>query len=178
MNALLLMACSAAKADKPSAAIDLYQGVMYETLRAHMPPPAFEPVVMIVSAEHGLLFSHEEIAPYDRELTEERADELIAAGFPDGVTFDGQVFNRVFLAGGAEYRRVMRAYVDAMHGFGQIEHGARIEEVSGGIGDHRHQLGNFLRLLDPAQAEQDRINNYANAAIKKEQVDRAEGRYP
>lgn len=145
-----MMACSGAKADSIRPAVELYQGVMYQTLRAHLPENDEELVIMIVSAEHGLLFAHDEIDPYDRELTTERADELIAAGFPDDIAFDGPTFSRVFLAGGAEYRRVMRAYVDAMHEFGQVEHGARIDEVHGGIGEQRHQLAEFLQSIVPA----------------------------
>ncbi len=145
MSALLMMACSAAKADHACAAVDLYQGVMYQTLRAHLPENDEALVIMVVSAEHGLLFGHDEVAPYDRELTPARAEELIAAGFPDDIAFDGDTFDRVFLAGGAEYRRLMLAYVQAMREFGQVEPQAAIEEVSGGIGEQRHQLGAFLR---------------------------------
>jgi hypothetical protein len=175
MSALLLIACSAAKAGSPRRALDLYQGVMYQTLREHMPiAEGQRPAVMIVSAEHGLISPEREIAPYDRELTTERADELMNLD-PVSVAFPG-TFNRIFLAGGVEYRRLMRWYIGAMHEQGLIEHGARVEEVSGGIGEQRHQLGTFLRSLDPVLAERDRVNNYANDRIKEEQINRAEGR--
>lgn len=152
-----MMACSAAKADSLRPAVDLYQGVMYQTLRAHLPPTDDDLVIMILSAEHGLIFGHEEIEPYDRELTAERADELIATGFPDDIYFDGPTFDRVFLAGGAEYRRVMRAYIVAMREFGQVEPGATVEEVDGGIGQQRHQLGKFLRSVVPLEQAEERV---------------------
>ena len=85
-------------------------------------------------------------------MTPERADELIAQGFPEDMYFDGPTFDRVLLAGGAEYRRVMHAYLAAMRAFEQVEQEAEIIEVSGGIGEQRHQLGEFLRSVGTAAA--------------------------
>jgi hypothetical protein len=154
MSALVLLACSCSKAETPvpMPAVKLYQGVMYQTLREHRPVDIDpdELTILIVSAEHGLLCEDDEIEPYDRRMTVERADELIAAGFPEDMYFDGPTFDRVLLAGGADYRRVMRAYVEAMRGFDQIAPDAEVIEVSGGIGDQRHQLGEFLRAAVPA----------------------------
>lgn len=154
MSTLVLMACSGAKAETrtPLPAIDLYQGVMFQTLREHRPVDIDpeELCILIVSAEHGLLCHDDDIEPYDRQMTAERADELVERGFPDDMYFDGPVFDRVLLAGGAEYRRVMHMYLGAMREFEQLTPDARIEEVSGGIGEQRHQLGEFLRSLVPA----------------------------
>lgn len=156
MSALVLLACSGTKAatSAPLPAADMYQGVMYQTLRQHRPDDAEgdQLTVLIVSAEHGLICESDAIEPYDRRMTPERADELVARGFPDDLYFDGPTFGRVRLAGGAEYRRVMRAYVAAMLEFGQIEPDAAIVEVSGGIGEQRHQLAEFLREAERVAA--------------------------
>lgn len=156
MSALLLMACSCTKAEtsEPVPAIDLYQGVMYQTLREHRPTD-IDPddlTILIVSAEHGLLCEHDEIATYERRMTPERADELAAQGFPEDFYFDGPTFDRVLLAGGADYRRVMRVYVEAMRKFGQVDAEAEVVEVSGGIGEQRQQLAGFLRSIERVAA--------------------------
>jgi hypothetical protein len=146
VSALVIMACCCTKAaaTTPIPAIELYQGVMYQTLREHR--PAHDDLeVLIVSAEHGLLWGTDEIETYDQRMTAERADELIAAGIPDDMVFFDPMYERILLAGGAEYRRVMRAYVDAMRAFGQIADRADVMEVHGGIGEQRQQLAAFLR---------------------------------
>lgn len=52
--ALVLMACSASKLARPAAAIDLYQGVMYQSYRVHVRDNA-RPSVIILSARHGFI---------------------------------------------------------------------------------------------------------------------------
>lgn len=151
-SALVMLACSASKGSVAAPAVDLYRGVMFETLRAHLPTGDDEPILMILSAKHGLLFGHDVIEPYDQCLTRELAKELIAAGFPDDITFDGAVFDQVLLAGGEEYRAVMRTYIEAMREFGQVSDDATVIETSGGIGQQRQQLGQFLDQLQQVKA--------------------------
>ncbi|WP_459575049.1 DUF6884 domain-containing protein [Cupriavidus sp. 8B] len=143
---LVLMACSATKLDRPAPAMDLYRGVMYETFRAHVQADA-QPDVIILSAQHGFIRPDAEIAPYDVRMTAERSAAMISdlptamagAAWPDQV-------GPVFLAGGAHYRRVMRAAVGRLANMGS-QRLPTIMETSGGIGMQRSQLGRYLDSL-------------------------------
>lgn len=154
--ALLLMACSGTKLDRPARAIDLYQGVMYESYRAHVRSDA-APRMLILSARHGFLHPDAEIAPYDERMTPQRADQMMAdlsiylrpAAWPARV-------GKVMLAGGKEYRRVMRAALARQYGPAL----PALQETAGGIGMQRSQLGGFLDGLAPAFG--DRIGQHAN----------------
>lgn len=140
--ALLLMACSASKLSRPAAAIDLYQGVLYQSYRVHVRHNA-RPSVLILSARHGFVDPLAQIEPYDECMSPSRADQMIAgldqliaaASWPDLVC-------RILLAGGKQYRRVMRAAI-ALRYSAELP----VEETSGGIGMQRLQLGQFLRDL-------------------------------
>lgn len=142
---LLLLACSGLKLDRPAKALDLYRGVMYGTYRAHVQPAA-APHLVILSALHGFISPDAVLAPYDQRMTPARADDMLAhlgtrylanGAWP-------QAFGDVLLAGGQEYRRVMRG---ALQWFADCKGitPASVRETSGGIGRQRAQLGAFLR---------------------------------
>lgn len=145
---LLLLACSGTKAASRAPAMEVYQGVMYQTFRTHVRGDA-PPEVVILSARHGFIGPGEPIEPYDQRMTLERADEMLerlhqctsAARWPRRV-------GGVFLVGGKEYRRVMRAAIGSM-GAADLP----VREVCGGIGLQRSQLAGFLGGLAPAFAE-------------------------
>lgn len=145
---LLMLSCSALKAAAPAAAMELYRGVFYQTFAAHVRGDA-APAVVILSALHGFIESSATISPYEQRMDKGRADHFIEHlnECTRGVRWPS-VASRVFLAGGHNYRRVMRAAVAAI--------GAQlpVTEVSGGIGMQRSQLGEFLRGLEPAFAEE------------------------
>lgn len=144
---LLMLSCSALKAAAPAPAIELYRGVLYQTFAAHVRGYA-APVVVILSAHHGFIESSATISPYEQRMDKGRADHFLehldqcTQSFPWPPVASG-----VFLAGGHDYRRVMRAAAAAI--------GAHlpVTEMSGGIGMQRSQLGEFLRGLEPAFAE-------------------------
>ncbi|MGN5478605.1 DUF6884 domain-containing protein [Cupriavidus basilensis] len=150
------MACSGTKLDRDARAIDLNRGVMYASYRAHVRSEA-APRVLILSARHGFLQPDSEIAPYDERMTRQRADQMLAdlprylrsAAWPSRVGL-------VLLAGGAEYRRVMRAAL--AHRYGPTLPAP--QETRGGIGMQRSQLGAFLDGLKPAFRDQ--IGQHAN----------------
>ncbi len=138
--ALLLLACSGTKLDRPARAIELYRGVMYQSYRTHVRHDA-APHVLILSAKHGFLDPHAEIAPYDERMTPQRAEQMLAnlpayLGQTDWPTRIG----KVMLAGGQQYRRVMRAAL--IRRYGEVL--PLIRETEGGIGMQRSQLGAFL----------------------------------
>ncbi|WP_020201314.1 hypothetical protein [Cupriavidus sp. WS] len=59
-------------------------------------------------------------------------------------------FGEVFLAGGEQYRRVMRAAVTNRNSAQQL---TRLNETRGGIGEQRSQLGQFLRHIALERSE-------------------------
>lgn len=148
--ALVLLACSGKKAAVRAPALQLYQGVMYQTYRAHA-RCGVGPAMVILSAKHGFVAPDDTLDPYDLRMTTARADELLAR-LDQSIT---QVAwprraSRVLLAGGQTYRRVMRAAIGLV-GAPRLP----IDEVSGGIGYQRSQLASFLADHGrPALAEQ------------------------
>ncbi|MDK3022853.1 hypothetical protein QO239_09645 [Cupriavidus taiwanensis] len=153
---LLLLACSGSKLDRSARAIDLYRGVMYQSYRTHLRSDA-APRVLILSARHGFLHPDTEIAPYDQRMTQQRADQMMAdlSSYLRPAAWPMRV-GSVMLAGGAEYRRVMRAALARRYGPALPV----LQETSGGIGMQRSQLGAFLDGLKPAFRDQ--IGQHAN----------------
>jgi hypothetical protein len=145
--AVIILACSATKLPHAAPALDLYQGVMYSTFRANVKREA-RPHVVILSALHGFIPGDQVIAPYEQRLTPERANEMLDKldDFMRGTIPAGS--RKVLLAGGEEYRRVMRAAVERQRARGELG-GVKVTETSGGIGYQRQQLGAFLRGLVP-----------------------------
>lgn len=145
---LLMLSCSALKAAAPAPAMELYRGVLYQTFASHVRGGA-APAVVILSALHGFIESSATISPYEQRMDKRRADHFIEHlnQCRQGIHWP-PVASGVFLAGGHDYRRVMRAAAAAI--------GAQlpVTEVSGGIGMQRSQLGKFLRGLEPAFAEE------------------------
>ncbi|CAG9183730.1 DUF6884 domain-containing protein [Cupriavidus pinatubonensis] len=138
--ALLLLACSGTKLDHPAPAIELYRGVMYQSYRAHVRHDA-APHVLILSAKHGFLDPHAEIAPYDERMTSQRGEQMLTnlPAYPGQTDWPSRI-GKVMLAGGQQYRRVMRAALVRRYG----EMPPFIRETEGGIGMQRSQLGAFL----------------------------------
>jgi hypothetical protein len=147
-SAVVIMACSATKQAHAAPALDLYQGVMYSTFRANVKREA-RPHVVILSAQHGFIPGDEVIEPYEQRLTPERANEMLAKldDYMRGHIPSGS--RKVLLAGGKDYRRVMRAAVERQLERGRLSSGVRVTETSGGIGYQRQQLGAFLSGLVP-----------------------------
>jgi hypothetical protein len=154
---LILMPCSAKKGGKAGPAADLYQGVFFQTYRSNV---TAAPNMVILSAEHGFISPTEEIAPYDRLLDKARADEMLGdmgkligqlkeamAGIPMDQIKD------VLLVGGKEYQGVMRAALASLKDDGLIPEGASVNATSGGIGEQRQQLGQYLRAIPVAKEE-------------------------
>ena len=170
---LLLMAGSDGKADmRPGqqvAPIDLYTGVMFETLKKGL-PDLDQTRIIILSPKHGLLGKEwPKIARYyNRPLTRKKAERLIENGLDrpfddwgrlrDGrccgpsprqllKPYSGRVWRDIFIAGGGEYRQVFYAFVTQLIESGLVSPDASINEVKGGIDEQRQQFGEYLRRL-------------------------------
>lgn len=143
-GALLLIACSAKKLDGTHRALDLYRGAMYNVLRKWM--PATPPDICILSAKHGLLHADTMTESYEQPMTTDRARELVAQALPLA-GFADKRYREVFIAGGALYRAVGRAYVDQLRAAGHVAEDAPVRMTEGGIGTQRGQLGQYLRGL-------------------------------
>ncbi|QOT82229.1 DUF6884 domain-containing protein [Cupriavidus basilensis] len=141
---LLLVACSAAKRQGRYPAAALYTGALYGVLNKWIPAGHARPDVHILSAKHGLVNGATELETYDQRMTPQRAKELAAQGL-DLSQFNGKRYREVFIAGGADYREVARAYVQQLQDAGVIAADASLESTKGGIGEIRGQLGAYLR---------------------------------
>ena len=174
---LLLMAGSYGKADvRPGqqvAPIDLYTGVMFETLKKGL-PDLDQTRIIILSPKHGLVGKKwPKIAPYyNRPLTRSKAERLIENGL-DGLfddwgrlrdgrccgpsprqllkPYSGCVWRDIFIAGGGEYRQVFYALVTELIESSFVSPNASINEVKGGIDERRQQFGEYLRRLASEQ---------------------------
>lgn len=165
-DTLLLMPCSKTKLDWPAVAHKLYTGPMWQTLKTHIGALPWRNVI-VLSARFGFIYSQQFIQTYNERLTAEKADELIAGGI-DGtrdragagpslrtmIEHDRRrrPFSHVIIAGAGEYRRVFEAVVRELRDAGMIDAGARVDQVAGGIGEQRKQLGQWLREVG-AQVE-------------------------
>ena len=175
---LILMACGSEKTPTPNgetlSPIKLYTGAMYQVLKKWM-PGLDKAKIRILSAKHGIMTDEfPKITGYDERMTPKKAQHLVEAGiygqwddfgrakkqFQKGSTpyltlKEGKPYKDVFIAGGAEYRKVFHAYVTQMIEAGVIAPDASINEVTGGIGEQRGQLGEYLRKIaaeQPAEA--------------------------
>lgn len=172
---LLLLACSGDKRPTPDgeqlAPIDLYTGAMYQVLKKWM-PGLDKAEIRILSAKHGLITDEwPKITGYDERMSATKARHLIAGGIYDAFdgfgTFKrghargadpagylrpapGHVYREVFIAAGAEYRNVFRAWIPQMIAAGMIAPDAAIIETHGGIGEQRSQLGAWCRKISSA----------------------------
>lgn len=141
---LLILSCSATKADHPARAIDLYDGPAFRTLRAWMRSASTselqELAVWVLSAEHGLIPFDFELEPYDRRMTIARAGELLGAvrdKLHDLV--EEMQPAEAFLMMGREYLAAIGPITP--FAFGPAE----VEFPEGGIGDKLGELHRWLR---------------------------------
>lgn len=145
MSRLLILACSATKRrfDGPRAAIAVYDGPAWRTLRSNL-TCAIEPP-LVLSAEHGLISVYQEIEAYDRRMTAARSRELIdptAAKIAElgGI---GSARGEIFFYGGALYRSTMQQAIQLAEL--ELERDIPVTYSSGGIGDQLGQLKAWLR---------------------------------
>ncbi|MBW5286760.1 hypothetical protein [Burkholderia gladioli] len=96
---------------------------------------------------NGLPFndSHTVIEPDQQRMTEARAEALLeefASAIPAAWAAGARI---ILLAGGKNYRRVMRAALERQAERGIGPAGASVAETSGSLGYQRQQLSVFLR---------------------------------
>ena len=162
-DCLLLMPCGGMKRDVASFADQLYTGPRWQTFRAKVGETpergdneAYGFGLRILSAKHGFVAPSAMLDPYDQALTPERADEFIAAiarqwgASPTPAVDRTEADRDVQIVGGAQYRRVMRAWVALEIKQGGIARDASVREIGGEIGDQRHELGAYLESLPAA----------------------------
>ncbi|WP_241172580.1 DUF6884 domain-containing protein [Burkholderia gladioli] len=141
---LVVLACSATKLAHAAPAIELYRGVMYSIYRANVRSET-APALMILSARHGFIRPNTVIEPYEQRMTEARAEAWlreIACAMPAAWPVTART---ILLAGGRDYRRVMRAVLERQAECGIGPAGARVAETSGSLGYQRQQLSAFLQ---------------------------------
>ena len=143
MRYLLLISCSQRKSENPEscAAIDVYDGPVYRTLRKlrreRRVPPKVD--VFIISAKYGLIPCKKPIAAYDQKMTPERAVELapeVQRQLKSHQLIRG--YDQVFINLGKVYRQTLEGY-----------HWGLVStlEASGGIGQRVSQTKAFLERI-------------------------------
>ena len=166
---LLILACSATKSSSPgwTAAIDRYDGPLWQTLRT-IAPDRQHTKVAVLSARYGFIDSRSPIEHYDSRLTKDLAERMTAGGIttrwprppsprkPDNygnhagceiapLTDHGdRPFTDVALAGGHLYLEVMRGFIGEFRARGYITGDARVTEINGPIGFMRRDLRVWL----------------------------------
>ena len=150
---LVIMPCCDMKGAEKAPAMELYKGVFFQTFRSNAQEGG-RPNVVILSAKHGFIAPTKEIEPYDQMMTSSRSDEMLVdlprlisnLQIPEGI-------EDVLIVGGKDYQRVMKAAVAELQKDGTISENASVNATSGGIGDQRKQLGEYLRSIPSAEAK-------------------------
>ena len=153
-NRLVLMPCCAKKGTKAAPAMELYKGVFFQSFASNVKPGA-QPNVIILSAKHGFIDPTKQIEPYDQVMTPTRAKEMLSNLGAElaKVTWPTNIQD-VLIVGGKEYQQVMRAALADLVNAGRIPNTASINVTSGGIGEQRQQLNNYLQSI-PTEAPED-----------------------
>lgn len=153
---LVLMACCATKKEGKGPALDIYQGVFFQTYKNKVKKNA-EPYLGILSAKYGFIRPDQEIETYEQVMDKERADALLAEGdqlakriLPPG----GPTIKDVLIVGSKEYQRVMKAAVYDLMQQGRIDKNASINVTKGGIGEQRAELGRYLSSIKPVDIKE------------------------
>lgn len=141
MNRMLIVGCSAKKdaAEGLLGALDRYRGAYYQMI--NQIPRQDLPEVVILSAEFGFISGRQEIPDYNRRMDRRRAEELLVAPQTARQLADlvKVPLEEIFVAAGADYRRVILPLVDAL--FPEVA----VRVASGGIGYQRRGLKEWLR---------------------------------
>lgn len=150
-NYLLIISCSDRKVSKVRqlAAIDLYDGPTYRTLRKFLRKNFLVDTVnlnvRIISAKHGLITSTEQIAPYDQKMTPQRATELqLSVQETLDTLLQTEDYEQVFINLGKIYRRTLEGF----H-WGLVS----TVEASGGIGLKTQQMKAWLERIYEGEHE-------------------------
>lgn len=170
MNRLLIMSCSQTKTKDPSTRVagrDRYDGPLWRTLRATDPDGRMARVAFL-SALEGFNDARWPVDQYDKRMTPELAERMIAGGIGDrwpklkpgvagGMTAASHMssmtewgkkpFDDVCMVGGHLYLSVMRAFVGEFVKSGFITSDAKMIEINGQIGYMRRDLKTWL--LEP-----------------------------
>lgn len=166
---LVILACSATKRhdDGYMPAIERYDGPLWQTVRS-LPLDRAVTKIAVLSAHYGFIDSRSPIRNYDKRLTDDLADRMIAGGLttrwprppsprkPDNygnhagcematLTEHGdRPFSEIAIVGGYIYLKVMRSFVSAFRERGYLAPGAAVDEINAPIGLMRKQLRIWL----------------------------------
>ncbi len=168
-DTLILMACGGKKAEtagQPVPLVELYQGPMWSTLRKRLGGAeqlrSSGAHVVVLSGGLGVIPALWLAAPYEVRLTRERADALMAVGIQGkdwrGTTVLSSLFPRdrdpaarpwraVIAAGGSDYRRVFLRWAEELRSMHYLCADAPVYATTGGIGEQRSQLGQWIDQL-------------------------------
>jgi hypothetical protein len=142
---------------------DRYNGPLWTTLRAVDPDERMAKVAFL-SAHLGFRDANTPVDPYEKRMTRQTADEMIAGGLIAGwpktrkgmggmhagceigsMSKFGRIpFDEVCIVGGHLYIDVMRSFVCAFKERGHVRRDAPLVEINGQIGYMRRDLRSWL----------------------------------
>ena len=151
MPNLLVQGCSKTKksVSEPVEAFELYDGYYYKIIKKAIRKDEFNADIdiCILSAEHGLLDPDDLIVTYDREMNQERAENLredVISELQTRIQNNG--YDTVLLNLGETYRR-------AVAGF-ESQTDATVQTFEGGLGERGHYLKKLIRGdMSPLKSE-------------------------
>lgn len=103
---VVILGCSASKAQGPAAALELYRGPLFVAARAWALSVAPRSSIWILSARYGLVRADARLVPYDMTIGQRGADLV------DGVAAQAREFPQgspVIFVGGAAYMTILEA---------------------------------------------------------------------
>lgn len=137
---LLIQSCSGKKTATAAQlpAFDLYDGVNYRVIKKFFrenPGSENDIVILIISAEYGLIASTNLIPTYDRRMNKSRAEELktLIRDQWQNLSLDIRRFDQILINAGRDYERAM-SLINLGH----------CRKTAGGIGQRMSQLKSWL----------------------------------
>jgi hypothetical protein len=153
MNRTVILACSARKRTETCelSALARYDGPAWRTLRTNLTCMIEPPFAL--SAEYGLISVYREVPNYDRQLTPNRAIELVPTVSAQLVELieEGRLRGDVFAYGGELYRELLSDARERAED--KLGREIAFTFSSGGIGEQLGQLKEFLTRT-PAPGDQ------------------------
>ena len=117
MSSLLVQGCSKSKNEpgKPVPALDLYSGFFFKIIKKAKREGAFNEDIdlCILSAEHGLIDTKDEISWYERRMDQDRAAEL-APEVRDELVERADDYDSVIVNLGGTYNRALEGVESAL----------------------------------------------------------------
>jgi len=110
MEILVITSCSKKKLKHKAKAEDLYQGVLFKTVKDFVKRKNYDWV--IISAKYGLVLPQQNIQPYDKQLKTKKDIEEIRDNVISKLKAILPIYDKVIVICGKRYREVIEPLFD------------------------------------------------------------------